>query len=53
MKSNRYQYHAMDMIMSETGHFGIGRAALFGEIVSESINAIEMGADLCHICLYL
>jgi beta-glucosidase/6-phospho-beta-glucosidase/beta-galactosidase len=47
-----YSRFNMPMFISETGHFGVGRASWFEEIVQESINALELGVDLRGICIY-
>lgn len=40
------------LFISETGHFGSGRAEWITEIFLESVKALQMGVDLCGICLY-
>lgn len=49
---NIYSKFKMPMFISETGHFGIGRAPWFDEIVEECIMAMELGVDLRGVCIY-
>jgi hypothetical protein len=50
--ADAYQRYQRPMILSETGHFGEGRAAWLLEIVGECIAAMQSGVDLKVICLY-
>jgi hypothetical protein len=40
------------MILSETGHFGEGRASWLLESFTECLTAMNKGVDLRGICLY-
>lgn len=47
-----YERYKKPVIISETGHFGIGRAAWIEEITSECEIAKNNGVDLKGICIY-
>ncbi|MBP0613429.1 hypothetical protein J8J42_10265 [Chryseobacterium sp. cx-311] len=47
-----YERYGKPMFISETGHFGQGRAEWIAEIANESRIAAEMGVDLHGICIY-
>jgi len=46
---NRYR---RPMVITETGHFGDGRADWFEQIIPECLHAINLGIDLQGVCLY-
>lgn len=45
------RYHK-PIFLSETGHFGIGRAPWITEVTSECIKAINNGVELLGMCIY-
>jgi len=47
-----WERYGKPIFISETGHFGSGRALWISEIFSESLKALQMGVDLRGICLY-
>jgi beta-glucosidase/6-phospho-beta-glucosidase/beta-galactosidase len=47
-----YDRYTKPVILSETGHFGVGRSAWLEEITSECITALRNGVDLTGICIY-
>lgn len=47
-----YRRYGKPMFLSETGHFGEGRAAWLHEIADECLIAAEKGVDFQGICLY-
>lgn len=47
-----YNRYHRPMILSETGHFGHGRADWFAYIMQECLLAIAQGVDLRGMCLY-
>ncbi len=47
-----YGRYKKPMFLSETGHFGEGRAEWINEIANETRMAAEMGADFHGICIY-
>lgn len=44
--------YSKPMLLTETGHFGVGRDVWIEEISRECINAMEAGVDLRGICIY-
>ncbi|WP_426485245.1 hypothetical protein [Flavobacterium sp. 2] len=47
-----YKRYNKPVIISETGHFGIGRKQWLEEITAECLKAKENGTDLRGICIY-
>lgn len=47
-----YERYKKPMFISETGHFGIGRAHWLEEIVAECLISKNKGVDLNGICIY-
>ncbi len=47
-----YLRYSKPLFLSETGHFGIGRAEWIGEITDECIVALSQGIPLHGICIY-
>ncbi len=47
-----YQRYQRPIFLSETGHFGSGRAEWIYETTIEALKAIEMGVPLTGICIY-
>jgi beta-glucosidase/6-phospho-beta-glucosidase/beta-galactosidase len=47
-----YKRYQKPLFVSETGHFGSGRAAWLNEIASECLLAKKSGVDLKGICIY-
>jgi len=47
-----YDRYKRPMIISETGHFGEGRAEWLEFIIPECLQAINAGVDLQGVCLY-
>jgi hypothetical protein len=50
--SDAYARYQRPLLLSETGHFGCGRAPWLQEVFSECMRAIHSGIDLRAICLY-
>lgn len=46
------QRYSKPLVLTETGHFGTGRAQWLEEITQECLEAMEAGVDLQGICLY-
>ncbi|WP_347049383.1 hypothetical protein [Flavobacterium olei] len=49
---NAYERYKKPVIISETGHFGIGRVEWIEEITAECVIARDNGVDLLGICIY-
>lgn len=47
-----YSRYNKPIIISETGHFGVGRKQWLEEISLECVKALEAGVDLEGICIY-
>jgi len=47
-----YSRYNKPFIISETGHFGIGRTQWIQEIIAECVIAKENGVDLRGVCIY-
>jgi beta-glucosidase/6-phospho-beta-glucosidase/beta-galactosidase len=47
-----WERYKRPMVLSETGHFGEGRAQWLEEITKECILAMQQGIDLQGICIY-
>lgn len=47
-----YNRYGKPVFLSETGHFGVGRAPWIEEITQECITAIENGVELLGACIY-
>ncbi len=47
-----YQRYYKPIVLSETGHFGVGRDMWIEQITMECINAMKAGVDLRGICIY-
>ncbi|MGQ2985011.1 hypothetical protein [Flavobacterium sp.] len=52
MLRDAYRRYGRPLFLSETGHFGEGRAAWIAEIALESCAAIEAGVPLEGVCIY-
>lgn len=50
--SNAYLRYGKPMLLSETGHFGIGRVEWLEEVAQECRKAIAGGVDLLGLCIY-
>ena len=47
-----YQRYQKPLFLSETGHFGCGRAEWIEEITQECVTAINNGVELLGACIY-
>jgi len=47
-----YQRYQKPLFISETGHFGIGRAPWIEEVASECLLALKIGIPLLGVCIY-
>lgn len=52
MLASAYERYTRPFFISETGHFGDGRAAWIEEIVQECITVINAGIPLLGMCIY-
>lgn len=47
-----YLRYSRPVFLSETGHFGVGRALWMDEVTAECVKAIERGIPLLGACIY-
>jgi beta-glucosidase/6-phospho-beta-glucosidase/beta-galactosidase len=47
-----YKRYRKPIFLSETGHFGVGRAPWIDEITMECVEAINNGVELLGVCIY-
>ncbi|MGJ8593863.1 MAG: hypothetical protein ACSHXF_15040 [Aquaticitalea sp.] len=47
-----YRRYQKPLVLTETGHFGLGRDIWIEEITEECLKAINLGVDLRGICIY-
>lgn len=47
-----YQHYFKPIVLTETGHFGVGRDRWIKEITKECIKAKNQGVDLRGLCIY-
>lgn len=52
LMQNAYNRYNKPIVLTETGHFGLGRDIWIEEISQECIRAIDLDVDLRGICIY-
>lgn len=50
--NNAYRRYNRPVVLSETGHFGSGRADWMRDITRDCLQSMEMGTELWGICIY-